>query len=119
MTLSSELHKALFSYYETLTNGPQVCLLAHVGQPNAGHPLKRQAVLATCAIIDGRRIIAKDQARDKRVDNAIICARVDEKLYYGEVLQLFRHQQPGAAAFELAHMRWMVPTTLPLDIWKE
>ena len=60
-----------------------------------------------------------EQAQKKKMAGAIICARIQGELYFGEVLQFFHHQQPGARAYELVYMRWMIPTAIPLGVWRD
>lgn len=118
--ISDDIYRGLMQYYRSLPGAPMVVPRSRMAQDGeVGHVLNRQARFANYAVVDGRRIIPSRQARKQSLSNSIVQVDYDGRRLYGEVVDIFQHQQPSSAALELLCMRYMKPMPLPLDAWKE
>lgn len=111
------MRAALFAQY----NSDRQYSVHYALDPNP-HPgssrLQDFALFHDFALLDGRRITPLSRSARELSGSSIVKALIGEDFWYGEVISIFTHAQPGIANGSqlLAEFRWMKELPLsPVD----
>ncbi|KIJ57838.1 hypothetical protein HYDPIDRAFT_171515, partial [Hydnomerulius pinastri MD-312] len=112
--VSDQLRVALYMHYNSMR--PHSVHYALESTPRPGSTqLNDFGLYYQYALLDGRRITPLSRTNRESAGSSIVKGMIEDKTYYGEVINIFSHRQLGVTDGMqlLAEMRWMIE--LPLS----
>lgn len=110
--LTTALVHALVRTYNSMQDNPIKIVAPSVRSYDRRQPLNTLAIFYPYMLLHGRRIVplsSARQARTRMTRSSLVKATVGPRSMYGEVLDLFQHQQGTLPRRLFAHVRWMCP----------
>lgn len=98
---------ALLQLYNTTPGAPKVYSSTDQNVQDMSLVIKSRCLVYKSFVIHSRSMVPINKALRKSAKSALVRAHWNNKLWYGEIMDIISHQQPGHTPQTVAEMRWM------------